>query len=83
MKLPSIQYILVPIFQRAVEMRGSWDSPRQEVLVSSGSGFETSTVLVFKEKDRVIGPEARKFGRLTLSKRKRRAGFLLHARLSP
>ena len=38
--------------------QGTWDGPREEVLVSSGSVFEASSVLVFKEKEMVIDPEA-------------------------
>lgn len=49
----------------------------------SGSGLETSAVLIFKEKERFIDPEARKFRQLTLSKRKMRADFPLQLSLNP
>ena len=58
-----------------MERQGTGDGPREEGWVSSGSVFETSTVLVFKEKKRIIDPEAQEWRQLTLPKRKMRAGF--------
>lgn len=58
-----------------MERQGTGDGPREEGWVSSGSVFETSAVLVFKEKKRIIDPEAQEWRQLTLPKRKMRAGF--------
>lgn len=41
-----------------MKRQGTGDGPREEDLVSLGSAFETSAVLVFKEKKRIIDPEA-------------------------
>ena len=48
-----------------MERQGTGDGPREEGWVSSGSVFETSTVLVFKEKKRIIDPEAQEWRQLT------------------